>query len=57
MGKHESRLIKALEGLQDGLKPYSNIPEGMFGRVAIIKSGNVTLNSESLDLEFVCPFD
>lgn len=57
MGKHESRLIKALEGLQDGLKPYSNMPEGMFGRVAVIKSGNVTLKSEELDVEFVCPFD
>ncbi len=57
MGKHESRLIKAMQGWSEGLKPYSDAPKGMFGRVAIVKSNGVTLNSEELDIEFVVPFD
>ena len=55
--KHTSRLIKAFQGFNEDLEPFSTAPQGMFGRVAIIKSGNVTLNSENLDIEFVIPFD
>lgn len=57
MSKHESRLIKAMKGWNEGLKPYSSVPKGMFGRVAIIKSGGVTINSNALDVEFTVPFD
>lgn len=46
-----------MQGWKEGLETYSKPPEGMFGRVAIIKSGGVTLNSEELDFEFEVPFD
>lgn len=46
-----------MQGFQEGLKPYSTQPSGLFGRVAIVRSGNVTLNSEELDIEFTVPFD
>jgi len=54
---HSSRLIKAMQGWKEGLETYSEPPEGMFGRIAIIKSSGVTLNSEELDIEFNVPFD
>ena len=57
MGEHVSRIIKAMRGWDEGLSSYSQQPSGMFGRVAIVKCGNVVLNSEDLDLEFVVPFD
>lgn len=57
MNKHTSRLIKAMKGFDEGLTSYSQSPRGMFGRVAIVRCGNVTLNSEELDIEFVVPFD
>lgn len=55
--KNVSRLVKAFRGMQEGLQPYSDVPKGMFGRVAIIKSGGVTINSEELDVEFTTKFD
>ena len=57
LSKHVSRLVKAFKGFDDALTSYSNQPQGMFGRVAVIRSGNVTLKSEELDIEFVVPFD
>lgn len=52
-----SHLIKAIETGLEGLESYEDIPQGMFGSKAIIKSGNVTLNSDELDFEFTVPFD
>lgn len=57
LADHVSRLIKAMEDLNDTITPYSDLPQGMFGRVAIIKSGDVSLSSEELDIEFTVPFD
>lgn len=57
MANHQSRLIKAMKGWQDGLTSYSQQPNGLFGRVAIVRSGNVQLNSEEIDIEFDVSFD
>lgn len=37
--------------------PYSVRPSGMFGSIAIVKCGNLSISSEKLDLEFTVPFD
>lgn len=55
--KHSSRLISAMGDWQKPLKDFVTKPDGVFGSVAIIKSGNVTINSKDLDLEFNIPFD
>lgn len=55
--KHTTRLVKAIKGFKEGLKTYTTAPKGMFGRVAIIESNGVKLNSEELDFEFTVPFD
>lgn len=52
-----SKLVKAFQGMQEGLKVFSDPPKGMFGRVLIIESGGVTLNAETLDIECEIPFD
>lgn len=52
-----SRLVAAFEGWKEGLQPFSDLPKGMFGRVAIIQSGEVVINSKELDVEFDIPFD
>lgn len=52
--KLASALVKAIETWKE---PYDIRPEGVFGSVATIKSGNVTISSETLDVEFVVPFD
>ena len=57
LNEHRSKLVKAFQGWTEGLQSYSEVPTGMFGRVAIVKSGDVTLNSEELDLEFEVEFD
>lgn len=57
MNKAQSEIIKAMQGWKQGLKPYTDPPKGMFGKKAIIKSGNVTLNSDEHDFEFEIPFD
>lgn len=49
-----SALVKALE---TWTAPYDIRPEGAFGSLATIKCGQVTLSSETLDLEFEVPFD
>lgn len=46
-----------MKGWNKALNMFSNTPKGMFGRVAIIQSGGVTISSESLDVEFEVPFD
>ena len=52
-----SHLIKTFEAGLNGLESYEDVPGGMFGSVAVIKTGNVTLNSDELDFEFSAPFD
>lgn len=52
-----SKLVKAFQGMQEGLKVFFDPPKGMFGRVLIIESGGVTLNAETLDIECEIPFD
>lgn len=52
-----SHLIKAYETGLEVLEAYEDIPQGMFGFEAVIKSGSVTLNSNELDFEFTVPFD
>lgn len=54
---NRSRLIKAMEGWKEPLKSYETKPSGVFGLVAIVKSGGITINSDTLDLEFTVPFD
>lgn len=49
-----SALVKALEAWCD---PFDVRPEGVFGSVATIRSGQVTISSETLDVEFSVPFD
>lgn len=48
-----SALVKAFETWKT---PFDIRPEGVFGSVATIKSGDVTISSEQLDLEFQVPF-
>lgn len=57
MKKHTTRLIKAAKGWNDALKSYTELPKGVFGRVAIIESWAVKIKSEDYDLEFEVNFD
>lgn len=52
--KLRSALVKAFDAWTT---PYDIAPDGVFGSVAIIQSGGVTLSSEKLDVEFIVPFD
>lgn len=55
---HESKLSSGLvKAFEAWGTPYDIRPEGVFGSVAIVKSGQVTISSETLDVEFVVPFD
>ena len=49
-----SALVQAFETWKT---PYDIRPNGVFGSVATVKSGQVTISSETLDLEFAVPFD
>lgn len=49
-----SALVKAFESWKT---PFDTKPDGVFGSVATVKSGQVTVSSKTLDLEFVVPFD
>ena len=49
-----SALVKAFETWAE---PYDIKPEGVFGSTATVKCGDVTISSETLDLEFDIPFD
>ena len=55
--KNQSKLIKAMDGWNEALEMELIPPDGMFGRVAVIESGGVTLDSDELDIEFTVPFD
>ena len=50
----QSALVKAIETWST---PFDIKPEGVFGSIAIVKSGNVIISSEELDVEFTVPFD
>lgn len=52
--KVRSALVKAFD---TWTTPYDIKPNGVFGSTATIKSGQVTISSETLDLEFEVPFD
>ena len=54
--EHRSRLVKSFEDVSN-LKDYTLMPDGVWGSKAIIRSGNVTIDSSQLDLEFTIPFD
>ena len=57
MSKNVSRMITAFDGWKESLQSFSNVPKGMFGRVAIIKCGNVEINLDELDFEVETEFD
>ena len=48
-----SHIVSIIETGLNGLESYEDIPNGMFGSKAVIKSGNVTLNSDDLDFEWI----
>lgn len=52
-----SKLIKAAGNWSKDLKNYSIEPQGVFGSKAVVRCGDVTINSSTLDLEFTVPFD
>lgn len=53
---HASRLISSANDLRQ-IEDYSLMPDGIWNRVAIIKSRSVEINAEDIDLEFTVPFD
>lgn len=52
--KAASALVKALE---TWTTPFDIKPEGVFGSTAIIRTGDVTIKSDALDVEYFVPFD
>ena len=38
-------------------EPFDTLPDGVFGSVAVVKTSQVTIDSEKLDVEFTVPFD
>lgn len=53
----KSRLLKAVQQGIDSLESYEIKPQGVFGSEAKIICGDVTVNSNDLDLEFTVKFD
>jgi hypothetical protein len=53
-GGLRSALVQALE---EWKTPYDIRPDGVFGSLATVKTGQATISSETLDIEFVVPFD
>ena len=54
----ESSLTSAVVMAFDAWKePFDMRPEGVFGSVATVRTGQVTIDSETLDVEFTVPFD
>ena len=51
---HRSRLITAMETWNS---VNITVPEGLFGRSAVIISGDVVINAADIDFEFTVPFD
>ena len=54
--KHRSRLVTSMQ-LLDSIGDEYIKPSGVWGAVAVIKCGDVTIKSEELDFEFEIPFD
>lgn len=52
--KLASSLVKAFEQWKT---PFDINPDGVFGSVATIKTDNMNVSSETLDVEFTVPFD
>lgn len=52
--KIRSALVQAFETWKD---PVDIRPDGVFGSVATVRSGGVTVSSDTLDIEFRIPFD
>lgn len=52
--KAVSALVKAVESWTE---PFDIKPDGVFGSVATITCGQVSISSETLDVEYVVPFD
>lgn len=50
----KSALVQALDSWKT---PYDIRPDGVFGSLATIRCGSVTISSETLDVEFTVPFD
>lgn len=50
----KSALVKAFE---TWTTPYDIKPDGIFGSKAIVTCGQITISSDTLDLEFTVPFD
>lgn len=58
MQSHESKAASALvKAFEQWTTPYDIRPDGVFGSVATVRSGSVTVSSEALDVEFTVPFD
>lgn len=56
--EHKSELRSALvKAIEQWKTPYDIRPDGVFGSVATINTGDVTISSETLDVEFEVPFD
>lgn len=50
-----SKMAKAMQGWND--KFYTDMPNGVFGSVAVIRCNGAVIKSSELDIEFVIPFD
>lgn len=58
MQSHASSKASALIKAMDTWKtPFDLRPQGVFGTVAIVRTETVTLNSDTLDIEYTVPFD
>ena len=57
INNNRSQLIKALEHGLNELESYEDVPGGMFGTRAIIRSKGIVIDSNELDIDFTVPFD
>lgn len=53
--KNVSKMAKAMKGWNDTF--YTDMPDGVFGSVAVIRCNGAVVKSSELDLEFTVPFD
>lgn len=49
-----SKMAKAMKGWNDTF--YTDMPDGVFGSVAVIRCNGAVVKSSELDLEFQVPF-
>lgn len=52
-----SNMVVAMEGWDEQITPDLTPPSGLFGRKIKIKTGDVTINGATMDVEFSIPFD